>query len=283
MCLAAALIGCQNLKDIRSYTDEANAAASSFPAVAATAYNACIEEERYKFLRDQRTFAPAAAVFDAAGPAVRETCGAQAKTRDRLVAAFLVVNTYLATLGKLAADNVAVYDKRIDAISSNAGTLLGFTSDQQQAVGALAKLIISAFTNGWRHGKLQEAIGTAQQPMQVVLDAIAKDLQQFESTGLRVQKGALDSFYQDVQLSRPNESPAILAYQYNQELGSIERQREAVESYLKILDQIKQGHTKLFEARNQLGSRDTLLSVFQTAVSIRDNLQAVRKAFGSAG
>jgi hypothetical protein len=65
--------------------------------------------------------------------------------------------------------------------------------------------------------------------------------------------------------------------QVRQQLGA---RREGVNAYVKILNQIAAGHRKLYEHRDDIGSRRTLQTLFQYASKIREQLRAVEKAFG---
>lgn len=205
------------------------------------------------------------------------------RTRERAAQAQLLmlrqaaVVAYMDTLGKLAADDLVVYDKRVDAL---AGALKANAFAQERdadAFAAIAKVVAKAVSDEWRQKQLQTVIADHNPHLQalivslhqVVEFAIARD-------DVETERAAARNYYTTLKLqARDPAGIAALDEWWEYRAAEIAAREQAALTYLQVLDQISRGHQKLFDGRDHLHDQETLRQMRAYAQDLRRLYEAL--------
>ena len=278
IALATALSGCLNPAAVREYAAIANAAAEEFPGVAAITYDACVERNSFEQLatKDQPD-----------QQAIQDECADSKATEESLLLAHNVLEDYLRSLALLASDNLVTFDEETKAAVDQVGSLAQLNADQKKAVTGLTQLLFKAFTDGYRRGKLTHVIGEANPHIRSVTEALKEILEEDLDQKLNGLESEIESYYRtgiaSARAHDPNAEESLQVRSWKlrlvEEKARVAASREATTAYVKILEDIAEGHEELNKRRSALGSKETLQALFSYASNIRKNLKAVQKAF----
>jgi hypothetical protein len=213
---------------------------------------------------------------------------------DGIQSIHLAIYEYMKTLGALAADDLASYDKELDGIAAKLEKA-NFIKDSKitdteiKAGNAIAKLLFKAFAEGYRQGKLKKIITEANSPL---LDLIACQkiiIQKDYLNSLQLEEEAVDTYYGDVitkfvskeflknkkniaeyygdiiveAKKEPTEKAAmmLLRDKMQEKKDAIKTKKTAAETYIKVLEKIAEGHQFLYDNRNTLSKAQILRTV----------------------
>jgi hypothetical protein len=198
----------------------------------------------------------------------------------RLERTYAVLSEYIQTLAKLAGGSDPVYDKQITGL---ADAIPGLNKNQQAAASGLASLIVNAFAKHWRERQAAKAIETAQPYVMEITTLFEDDIPTLLNESLNNQQAFLVSLYRDAyQRKEKGEvvltNPVLITIQFAEAKRAIDDKRAAVEAFEKIVAKIKEGHTALYNDRNKLSARDSLVELFQVASAMKTQVAAAQKA-----
>lgn len=179
--------------------------------------------------------------------------------QERLLLRHSLIEEYMDTLGRLAADEVVVYNKELDALGNAVKEKKFVDAKEADAFAAIAKVLVKGATDRWRQKQLKELIAISNGPFQVVVESLRIVVENGFRGDLLNEKAAIQSYYGTLILdSRDKAGIAALEEWRNLRLAALETRAKAIESYAKILRTISEGHQKLYDGRNDL-SRELLV------------------------
>jgi hypothetical protein len=203
----------------------------------------------------------------------------QAKTRRAQAKALelqlsLIVD-YMASLSALASGRVA--DTSIDiAVLTESLKRSGVSSKSTiDANRRLATIFASAASKSWQPEELDTLIEQANPPLQAILGGLLRSIVDRDFRGdLANEAGFLDSYFKRLLRIGGGSETANVALNEWYALRKEENARRivAVDAYLRVLDKISEGHQRLYDSRNNLGSTKLAAELRRIAANIRSNM-----------
>ena len=177
----------------------------------------------------------------------------RAAQRERLLLYHALIEEYMDALGRLAADEVVVYDKELDALGNAAKEQKFANAKEAGAFTAVAKVLVKGATDRWRQKQLKELIATSNEPFRVVVNSLRDIVEKGFAGDLLDETAAIQSYYRTlIRDSRDKAGIAALEEWRDLHLAGVDTQAKAIELYLRILKKIGEGHQKLYDGRNDL-------------------------------
>ncbi len=294
--VCVALVGCADLGAIRTWAET---------SADATSYSAILDDYSASPDRQRRYQEGASAeVLDT----IKDLREEQVR---RLLALHTATTEYMRAIGQLAADDIVIYDKELDAFTKAVKARDWFDSQQADAYVGLAKVLFKAATDGWRQNRLKDLISESNADLQIVVgtmrDSIKKEVRdavELENqvisnhfakslrrvSGARKESEALAATIQSKgQLDPSLKTQVVRALERNADgfegveriivdvrtdhLAGTMRRTRALDEYDKILKNIADGHQALYDGRSDLDNKELLKNMIERA-------NALRKAFG---
>lgn len=294
--------GCVELKAVRKFAETAAVVGQKFPALSADVYGSCTRRYRYRFYRvvqfnpaqmteidnlsqtenldSLQTNLPAEAVQEEGRcRRFKEVAPAAITLNQALVA-------YMKTMGDLAADDLTSYDKSLDALGKSIIGSNVFNEAEVNAGTSLAKFISTAVAGAYRHKKLKTAIETRNEDVKVLTNALKRYVGQNYVLALKDEQRQLSNYYkaniQEHQDRVGNADSLVVTsakMTWDTEQRSLQDRIDAAEAYVKILNNVAEGHQKLYDSRNNLNSKEARQTALQYARAIENLIEEFRKAF----
>lgn len=269
------MTGCGTPLEIRAvqkYTEFQTDSASLFPKIAGDIYQTCIRSLDYVVLNSQSI------VADRDN---RETiCDDSDKGSIALKEAYTnthnVIHDYLDLLGDLAANDLTNFDAEVNAVGESIKRFPGLgdgeTGEAISAGTGLARILFTAFTNGYRRGELKDAIVEADPHLTTLVVALDTSIKKHYVNGLlETERNSVDRYYKiliNPVLNQP-ESQNVAVRQYItdklktewSEKQEIIREKQVLASdYLKLLKGIACDHSSLKSLflKNKKGTRESI-------------------------
>jgi hypothetical protein len=296
------LSSCVELESIRKFAETSAVVGQKFPVLSSDVYGSCTRKYKYRFYRDVNFNASQIGDIDKLqqeanleGLTTTAPPGAVQAEKDcrrfkEIAPSVVLLNKalveYMKTMGDLAADDLTSYDKKLDALATAVSDGSFFNDTEVTAGKSLAKFVLDATTNFYRRKKLKTAIETRNGDVKTLTDALKRFVGQNYILALQDEQRQLDNYHkaniQEHQDRAGNADP--LAVTSAKTMWDAERQRlqeriSAAEAYVKILDNVAQGHQKLYDSRNNLDTKETRQTALQYARAIEGLVEDFRKAF----
>lgn len=183
----------------------------------------------------------------------------RAAQQDRLLLRQSLIEEYMDTLGRLAADEAVTYDKELDALGNAVKEKKLANAKEADAFSAVAKVLVKGVTDHWRQKQLKELIATSNEPFQVVVESLQVFVESGSGGDLLDEKAAIQSYYDTLdRASNDKAGKEALKEWRDLHLAAIDARMKAIESYAQILRKIAEGHQKLYDGRDDF-SKELLL------------------------
>lgn len=273
LLILGTLPGCVNLGAVADFAKLSQRASQGFRGIVEDMYQSCVRS----------------AEFDA--PANDETpeayCAPWKDVQPGLLHAGAVLEEYMLTLGKLADNQVVSYGENVDALKrALTNTSLSgkpvFNPNQVEAYTGLAGFLLKAATDGYRRRQLERAIAEQNDNVQRVTEALASVVAHDYEVRLTNEETAVNAFRNRLERPSSKKQEPLAAEIGEREararLREIAREREAAESYLKILSLIAKGHRQLYEHRKDLASKELMKLLWNDAAELGPLIPKIQKA-----
>lgn len=271
--LSLVLSGCVDLKAIRAFSEISSES---------TTYTTFTDDyvksvERQKRYQDEKQFVKLDKIIKE-----REA------QRPALLAIHKEVSNYMSALGKLASDEIIIYDKSLDGMSEKIGTIKDkdgnqvFKKEQIDAFGALSKLLSKAATDAYRQTKLKEIIKSSNKDFQIVIATLKQYIEIGYIESLANEKVAVEKYYNTVIKTAKYNPPQQAAIElvldkFIERKDAIDTKKKAAESYIKILNKIAEGHQLLYDKRADISSEELLATIEGYGKDISTLYKAVKE------
>lgn len=306
LVLAVVNSGCVDLSAIRKFAEISTEAGQQFPQLAKDLNGSCMRRYYYQKIREEQfrpERMPDITNPDPTSPAMseaRERCGKFTEQEKRLIEANAVMVNYLQAMAALAADDLTSFDQSLNGLGNSFTAANVFNEAEVKAVKNLAGLLLTAFTDGYRRKKLKTTIENHNEDVKTLAAALQRIAAQNYILELKNEQGQLRSYYIDSirdyadymkrvaakdgsenkEDSVQNPLPVIqVKRQWDEEELDLRNKITAAESYGKIMQNISEGHQKLFDNRNKLNSKETVQIALKYGKAIQPLVQDFRKAF----
>ncbi len=153
-------------------------------------------------------------------------------------------------MSQLAADELVVYDKSLNALGSELAELPGVNPTQVSAVNEIVKFLSKALNDNYRRRKIKTVIRDTNSDIQIVLASVRRIVESnYEDITLENGQAALDGYYRSMTWQYQRDPLSVETLKEKWELASkeIQSKRNAAKSYIEIIDRISASHQKLYE------------------------------------
>lgn len=247
--------GCINIKPIQEFTATSLAATNQLPVVASDLSESCIRQKQYAAIREG-SFDPLKLRQEA------ETgCAAFQASEKSFVVANKVLIQYLQTLGRLAGDDIATYDKSLDKLAGSLTETQLVPKAQITTINKVVKFLSGATANGWRRKQLSKAIGEVNPDIQTLLSTLSTIITNDYLQLIQSEQLAAKNLYLATIKENKTKEPVtilLLQQQWDREYKALEGRKKAITAYGQILTTIAQGHQLLFDKRTTLSKKEVL-------------------------
>jgi hypothetical protein len=177
-----------------------------------------------------------------------------------------IIEEYMETLGKLAADEIVDQSEELSQLTANLQNQAGTNPAETEAFGKIAGILTKAVSDGWRKRQLQELIEQSNDPLQIILKSLKHIVVDGFGGDDQNEQFAIQSYYQ-TKIAQSND-PAVAA---------LADHTHTIQTYAALLGEISEGHQKLFDARKDLGTEQVLQQIQQSVKELKDLLDTIKK------
>jgi hypothetical protein len=188
---------------------------------------------------------------------------------------------YLDGLTNLSNNDLTSYkmDALTKALTEGKFGSITIEKEQVEAYSKISKILLKAFTDGYRKKKIKEYVKEANEPLKVLITFLDFNLSANLVGKLNVQKGRIKSYYfdltKDPSLSTIEKTKA--AEQYYSQLSKIEAKQNELLTYSKAIKKVVDGHQKLTENIEKMTKAEIKELLTQYASDIQDIISEFNK------
>lgn len=208
-------------------------------------------------------------------------CDFQKKADEANLILYNSVLNYFSGLEKITDDEIVSHnlEKLVETISGeNLQDFVNLDDKQKTAFSKLGTLLFRAFTDGYRKEKVKEFVKDADPHIEIIIDALSDNVSKLKLSPLKTIKDSYEQLYSDLTKdSLGSKYDKINAYkEYLDQLRKIRVIEKKVDTYIKSLAKIKEGHKKLAsnidqlkkdQVKNQLIEFTTIIKTITTEIN----------------
>jgi len=194
-----------------------------------------------------------------------------------------VISDYMASIATLSSDSTIDYNKNVDGLTKSISKLnTGISKNTLGAAGTLMKTLTGAAAKGYQAKQLTNIIEKANDPLQEILKGelrhiIDRDFRR----DLEIEKTLLDRYYDSLlqQDPVPSEAAKTALLEWKEfRLDQNTRRLKAIDAYLTILDNLAEGHQKLYDNRHELDRKILIRDLFSLVVEIHKQIKIIAES-----
>jgi hypothetical protein len=192
-----------------------------------------------------------------------------------------VVSDYMSALATLSSDTAFDYSKDIKSVTNGIKGLNKEIPDVQlDAIGSIVTLLGNAATQQYQAKQVAKIIEQANDPIQTILKGDLRTIVDgFFRIDLEQEKSWMTKYYEDLQLEgKPNQAAVVSITEWmllrsNQN----EKRLDSVNAYVKVLDNVSEGHQKLYDNRNKLDTESLIKNLLTLSVKLQEQIVILNK------
>lgn len=189
-----------------------------------------------------------------------------------------IVETYMDSLGRLAADELVDNTEELGNLSAALQKHAGTNPQETEAYEKIAGILTKVASDRWRQRQLRDLIEQSNPPIQRILGA----LQQIVSNGfggdLQTEEAAIQNYYSTLVMeSNDPAGKAALAEWKDFRMSQVQERSQAIQTYGTVLKKISNEHQQLFDRRHELDSKQLLQHVANSVKDLRALLETIKK------
>jgi hypothetical protein len=271
LCVVILVSGCTSLKPVSELSSQSQKNLAIFEEINTTYTSFCQSRCQFELIRTNEIVRDSSVACDCS------LFSAADKATSKL---FRAIDAYFNSLGNLSKGDLTTYNTKALNEALIEGKFASLTIDKNTvtAYSSLGKLILQAFSEGYRKRKLSNVIESANAPLQTLLQAFETSVDNL-SRELDFEKERYFALYGE--LIREEEltgyDKVSLANDYYSELKSIGVKQVQLKAFTKSLNTIASGHQKLFENRNKLTTSDIKILLTDYSASLKDLIGDFKK------
>lgn len=229
---------CVNLRHIGEFSETAIDGIGQYETLATSFSEVCLQDGRQESIR---TFDIHSTDYD---------CVQNQKADSITQVIYKATRSYFYGLSDLSQNELTKY--RTDDLTQTLATgdfgPVKLNETDVKAYSDISKLLLRAFTDGFRRKKIKEYVTQAHGPLLKLLQFLEDNLEGNLSGKLNVRKSSLKNFYfdfiKDKKLSDYERTK--FAEDYFDRITEITAKQKELEAFSEILKDIKKGHTTLY-------------------------------------
>ena len=189
-----------------------------------------------------------------------------------------IVETYMNSLGGLAADELVDNTEELAQLSAALQNQAGTNPQDTEAYGKIAGILTKVSTNRWRQHQLQDLIEQANPPIQHILGALERIVADGFGGDLQTEEAAIHNYYSTLMMESTDPAgKAALAEWKEFRTSQVQERSTAVQTYGTVLHKISDGHQQLFDRRHDLNKKEVLQQVTNSVKDLRTLLKTLKK------
>ena len=189
-----------------------------------------------------------------------------------------IMETYMNSLGRLAADEIVDNTEELGTLSAALQNQAGTNPQETEAYEQMAGILTRVAIDRWRQRQLQDLIEQANPPIQRILGSLQHIVSDGFGGDLQTEEAALQNYYTTLIMeSNDPAGKAALAEWKELRTSQVQERAQAVQTYRTVLDKISEGHQQLFDGRHQLDSKQVLEQVKHAVKDLQSLLDAIKK------
>ena len=265
--LTVFLVSCANLEEVREFAGESSKL---------VAYREMNQNWANTFEREKPY------LFDKDLSLAKTEDKARKEAVTDLLKIHATVSLYFDVLGKLAGENAFSVQSSTDELAKQikASSLTGLEDKHVDAYVRISGIVSKWMLSSYQQREIAKYVESGNDPVQTMLAGMRQAVKIYAGT-LRNEKGCY-GFLNLVNKETPQDR--VVAALANSEYVRLSVQADAARKKLTALDQaivkISEGHQKLYDSRNELGSsgiRIVLVSMSKDLKSLRNELNTVKE------
>lgn len=189
-----------------------------------------------------------------------------------------IVETYMNSLGRLAADELVDNTEELGKLSAALQNQAGMNPQETQAYEKMAGILTKVAIDQWRQRQLRDLIEQANPPIQNILRALQHIVSDGFGGDLQTEEAAIQNYYSTLIMeSNDPAGKAALAEWKEFRTAQVQERSQAIKTYRTILDKISEEHQRLFDGRHDLDSKQVLQQATASVNDLRSLLEAIKK------
>ena len=267
-CLAMPLLvicGCTDLDEITQFAKASQSVGSAFPSIAEQAAESCAVANSFR-TPQMNTPLP---------------CDVYASLNPALVKINAALFNYIASLGKLASDDLSKVPGGMDKLSDELKQAGVSTQDQAKASAAngLAKAITKIWASGYQQHELSRIVGDNNQAVQDVSDFLSDYAAGKYRQSLNDEWRYETAYCTNAASAAEPLASDLLARKCAADHSRIELKIKAIKSYQAALNTIKETHATLNKERGHWDAKQLSKELGPQIVSLGSAAASVNQAF----
>ena len=246
---ALVLTSCTSLKPVTAVSDKSLKSLALFEEIPTT-YNAFCEERcQFNLIRKNQVVRDTAINCD---------CHLFTDADKATTKVYKAISAYFNSLGEISKGDLTTYDTKALNEALVEGKFASLTIDKNTvtAYSTLGRVILQAFTDGYRKRKLKAVIESANPSVQTLLTVFETSMTNLIAE-LEFQKERNYTLYNELLMERQTGYDKVkLTTDYYNQINSIRLKQSQLRTFSKSLNTIGKGHQKLFENRNKITAKE---------------------------
>ncbi|MEO6201845.1 MAG: hypothetical protein ABIP82_01280 [Nitrospirales bacterium] len=188
-----------------------------------------------------------------------------------------IIETYMKSLGRLAADEVVDNTEELAQLSAALKSQAATNPQEAEAYKKIAGIVTTVAVKRWRQDQLQNLIEQANPPIQQILESLRHIVSDGFGGDQQTEEAAIQNYYMTLTMeSQDPAGKAALAEWKEFRMSQVDERSEAVKIYGKVLDNISDGHQRLFDQRQNLTNKEVLQQVGNSVKDLRTLLETIK-------
>ncbi|MDH3505180.1 MAG: hypothetical protein OEZ41_04825 [Nitrospirota bacterium] len=189
-----------------------------------------------------------------------------------------ILETYMESLGRLAADEVVDNTEELGKLSSALEAQAATNPKEAEAYKKIAGMVTTVAVKRWRQRQLQDLIEQSNAPIQLILGSLQRIVSDGFGGDHQTEEAAIQNYYMTLTMeSQDPAGKAALAEWKEFRMSQVHERSEAVQTYVKVLANISDGHQRLFDQRQNLSKKEVLQQVGDSVKDLRTLLETIKK------
>jgi len=191
--------------------------------------------------------------------------------RNLLLLRLGIIREYMDALGALAADDLVVFDQQVEGLTQNISAMPGVSKEEVETYSGLGKALSKAATNHWRQKELRDLIENSHGAFDSAINMLKKFVQVGPVADADDERIVANRYYKDA-IRSSNDSGAKIALEEwrRYHLAEIKGRAISATDYVAVLEEIKGGHQRLYDQRNQLDSKALAVEIREIAKQVKN-------------
>lgn len=237
--------GCTSLKPLSELSEKSVKSLAIYEEIPVTYEEFCEERCRFDLIRRNLI------VRDSA---INCNCSLFVTADKSTTKVYRALAAYFKSLGDISAGDLTSYDTKSLSEALTEGKFGRLTIDKNTvtAYSALGRIVMQAFTDGYRQQKIRQVIEAGNPPLQILLGVFRTSIENLVME-LEFEKERNFTLSSELLMEKLTGFDKVtLAKNYYKQIDEIVLKQQQLRTFSKGLQTIGDGHQKLFDNRNKI-------------------------------